>query len=146
MASDIVACAWSFAGSVETSVRGVRAACPERRRICALWVRTQILHALLAQHTVLAIGVCERASVQKTGHGQRLWQQRINRDICPCAGKCVRVRRCVLMRMTCSHVWAVNVGSDATKGNNQADFAEEGAVVWQRGTRSARGGVVAGAS
>ena len=45
----------------------------------------------------------------------------------------------MLIRVTCSHVWAVGVGSDATKGNNQADFAEEGAVVWQRGVRPARG-------
>ena len=64
-------------------------------------------------------------------------QQRIYRDICPSDRTCGRARRCMLIRVTCSHVCAVGVGSDATEGNNQADFAEEGAVVWQRGVRPA---------
>ena len=87
MASEIVACAWSFAGSVETSVRGVHAACSKRRRICARRVRTQILHALLEKHTVTDRDCSSRAegarSSESTGTPVRALA-----NVCVCAVAC----------------------------------------------------------
>ena len=56
-------------------------------------------------------------------------------DFCPCDRKCVRARRCALIRVTCSHVrWG-----RTQRRRTIRQSSPRKAQVWQRGTRPARG-------